>query len=296
MHRSGECNCGAFASAAHERATLKALYPDFFRGIEALEAEVEAAGLRWCRWGGYDRDGNRATDVARQAPGLLFEACDSRLAEPAPPTPCFTRARYGTKHCANDRLPAEQLERAVTRRLWKVLDDHDRIEDAISEAYERLSERDDEQQSELAAIQDKLTETRAALDRYFRAFEAGTMPEDTCAPRIASLSEQVKSLENRAAELAARQDDEHLEHATTADLDALRSNLRAALNDSTPARVKGVLQTMIDGIRVDARDQIEPAFRVPAVRIESGYMEPARLNANHYVRLHGGHIALSVGE
>jgi hypothetical protein len=32
---------------------------------------------------------------------------------------------------------------------------------------------------------------------------------------------------------------------------------------------------MIDGIRVDARDQIEPTFRVPAVRIEPGYMEPA---------------------
>jgi hypothetical protein len=31
---------------------------------------------------------------------------------------------------------------------------------------------------------------------------------------------------------------------------------------------------MIDGIRVDARDQIEPTFGVPAVRIESGYMEP----------------------
>jgi hypothetical protein len=27
---------------------------------------------------------------------------------------------------------------------------------------------------------------------------------------------------------------------------------------------------MIDGIRVDARDQIEPTCRVPAVRIESG--------------------------
>jgi hypothetical protein len=38
----------------------------------------------------------------------------------------------------------------------------------------------------------------------------------------------------------------------------------------TPARVKAVLQTMIDGIRVDARDQIEPTFRVPAVRIDYG--------------------------
>lgn len=62
--------------------------------------------------------------------------------------------------------------------------------------------------------------------------------------------------------------------ASIADLDTLRSHLHAALNDSNPTkRVKGVLQAMVDGIRVDARDQIEPTFRVPAVRIESGYME-----------------------
>jgi recombinase-like zinc beta ribbon protein/recombinase len=61
---------------------------------------------------------------------------------------CFTRARYGTKHCANDRLPAERLEQAVTRRLWQVLDDNDLIDRAITDTYERLSQRDGEQQSE----------------------------------------------------------------------------------------------------------------------------------------------------
>lgn len=84
MHRSGECNCGAFASAAQERATLQLLYPEFFKGIEELEAEAQAAGLRWCRWGGYDRHGNRATDLARQSVGLLCESCDARQHAPAP--------------------------------------------------------------------------------------------------------------------------------------------------------------------------------------------------------------------
>jgi 3'-phosphoadenosine 5'-phosphosulfate sulfotransferase (PAPS reductase)/FAD synthetase len=78
LHRSGECNCGAFASAEHERTMLKTLYPDFFASIEALESEAETAGLRWCRWGGYDRAGNRATQAAKHAPGPLCEACDAR--------------------------------------------------------------------------------------------------------------------------------------------------------------------------------------------------------------------------
>jgi 3'-phosphoadenosine 5'-phosphosulfate sulfotransferase (PAPS reductase)/FAD synthetase len=78
LHRSGECNCGAFAKAGEERAMLQALYPEFFAGIEALETEAEAAGVRWCRWGGYDIHGNRAGGASRERPGLLCESCESR--------------------------------------------------------------------------------------------------------------------------------------------------------------------------------------------------------------------------
>jgi hypothetical protein len=49
---------------------------------------------------------------------------------------------------------------------------------------------------------------------------------------------------------------------------------------------------MIDGIRVDARDQIDPTFRVPAVRIESGFMEPTEVNANRFASLAGGRMSL----
>jgi hypothetical protein len=35
-----------------------------------------------------------------------------------------------------------------------------------------------------------------------------------------------------------------------------------------------------------------PIFRVPAVRIESGFMEPTEVNANRFVRLQGGLLSL----
>jgi hypothetical protein len=71
------------------------------------------------------------------------------------------------------------------------------------------------------------------------------------------------------------------ERANTAELDALRDTLQAALRDSTPTRTKAVLQAMIDGIRVDARDHIEPTFRIPAVRIDHGDMGETARRANH---------------
>ncbi len=84
LHRSGECQCGAFANAAEERAMLKALYPVFFAGIEQLEREAQEAGVRWCRWGGYDLDGNRAGEPSRERPGLLCESCEARQHSQAP--------------------------------------------------------------------------------------------------------------------------------------------------------------------------------------------------------------------
>jgi 3'-phosphoadenosine 5'-phosphosulfate sulfotransferase (PAPS reductase)/FAD synthetase len=78
LHRSGECNCGAYAGKG-ERAMLKALYPEWWRTtIAPLEAQAQAAGIRWCRWGGYDIHGNRAGERSPERTGLLCESCEAR--------------------------------------------------------------------------------------------------------------------------------------------------------------------------------------------------------------------------
>lgn len=79
LHRSGECNCGAFAQAEEERAMMRAFWPKWWaEGIEALEVEAEALGIRWCRWGGFDLAGNRATGSSRAKAGLLCASCPTR--------------------------------------------------------------------------------------------------------------------------------------------------------------------------------------------------------------------------
>ncbi len=51
LHRSGECNCGAFA-APGERHDLEQLFPEFVRDfIEPIEAQARALGIPACRWG-----------------------------------------------------------------------------------------------------------------------------------------------------------------------------------------------------------------------------------------------------
>jgi hypothetical protein len=45
--------------------------------------------------------------------------------------------------------------------------------------------------SELAAVKKELVGTEEALERYFRAFESGSMPESQCGPRIRSLADRL---------------------------------------------------------------------------------------------------------
>ncbi|HEU5061726.1 MAG TPA: phosphoadenosine phosphosulfate reductase family protein [Solirubrobacterales bacterium] len=77
-HRSGECNCGAFAQAEEERSLMRTFWPDWWAEvIEALEEEAIALGIRWCRWGGFDLEGNRASGSGRSG-GLLCSNCPTR--------------------------------------------------------------------------------------------------------------------------------------------------------------------------------------------------------------------------
>lgn len=78
IHMSGECLCGAFASPG-ERDEVGFFFPDWKAEIEALEAEVAAAGIAGerARWGwGADQP----VEVRRRShkPGRLCDSCTYR--------------------------------------------------------------------------------------------------------------------------------------------------------------------------------------------------------------------------
>lgn len=79
MHRSMECNCGAFADAEDERQMMQALWPTWWEEtFGRLEREAEARGIKYCRWGGYDKDGNQAGNQDVGEAGLLCSSCEFR--------------------------------------------------------------------------------------------------------------------------------------------------------------------------------------------------------------------------
>lgn len=78
LHMSGECLCGAFAHPG-ELDEIGWWYPEVRAEIEALEAEVRAAGHPepYCRWG--HGEGKPSEEV-----GPLCTSCDARFGQPLP--------------------------------------------------------------------------------------------------------------------------------------------------------------------------------------------------------------------
>lgn len=74
LHKSGECNCGSYASSyPGEREMLQALWPEWFEDtIASLEREAEAAGILHSRWG------MRNGPIPRSA-GVMCSSCQSQM-------------------------------------------------------------------------------------------------------------------------------------------------------------------------------------------------------------------------
>ncbi len=116
---------------------------------------------------------------------------------------CFSRQRYGRKACDADSLPANELEQAILEQLHTLLAREDEVRQVITEAFVELDAQRPKREAEVARLDAELRKVNHTLDRYFRAFEEQTMPEQACAPRITELTRRLSELEARRAELAA---------------------------------------------------------------------------------------------
>ena len=195
---------------------------------------------------------------------------------------CFSRQRYGRATCDADSLPADELEQAILTQLQDLLAREDDVREAITAAFADLNNQQPKRDAELTRIDADIRKVDEALDRYFRAFENGTMPEQACAPRIAELTKRLSELQARRGELAADADDPP-EPLSDDDLHALQAHVSRVIADGElPAR-KALLQALVDEIRVASRDEIYPFFTLPTVRPPYGSVPPTRIELVHAV-------------
>jgi site-specific DNA recombinase len=116
---------------------------------------------------------------------------------------CFSRSRYDTHGCQAQRLPAEALDTAILNALADFYTSHTGlITDAVARAQQRYRDGHADRRAEHAALLAQITQKETAIDRYFTAFENGTMTEETAGQRLQTLRGEITKLTARAEELA----------------------------------------------------------------------------------------------
>ncbi|MGI0129497.1 MAG: recombinase family protein, partial [Thermoplasmata archaeon] len=107
---------------------------------------------------------------------------------------CHRRNRYGVKGCPSERLPAEELDQAILKAMLEAYSNSELVEQALEEARGRVPAATAQLKQQLAAVETDIRRTEESLERYFLAFEAGTMNEAACAGRVETLTNRLTDL------------------------------------------------------------------------------------------------------
>lgn len=194
-----------------------------------------------------------------------------RVRSPVPPQAsnrhryyvCWSRTRYGARTCDGERLPADQLDQAVTDSLLALYGDHALIDRAVETAKERVAKSDGTTAREIDGMDAKIAKLERSVERYLRAFEAGTMPETVCGQRLNELGEQIVLLRAHREELAEARDAEQPESLTPDQLAALHKLAQQTFARGSLSKRRALLSHLVHEVRVQGRDHIQPVFRVP---------------------------------
>jgi site-specific DNA recombinase len=147
---------------------------------------------------------------------------------------CRTRQKTGGRGCSSQRLPADDLEGAITEALVSTYGDYDLLTQAARDAYTHIRDEQPRLEAELAGTESQLRDTSAAIDRYLRAFEAGSMSDTLCAPRIVEPSERRTELTARRNELSVQVRASAPQLPSASQLRVTSEQLRRAMNDGVP--------------------------------------------------------------
>lgn len=171
--------------------------------------------------------------------------------------------RLDTHDCDQDYIRADYLEGKILAEIQAVFRDEALLEEIWQTAKETLAECAPSIDAELKALTDELTGCRASLDKYFRAFEQGTMAPAACNHRVEELSSRVREIESRCEVLRETRTSLDLTEIKTDFLNEILTNLRDVVDAVPAAQKKHLLQLLVEKVLVSDQRTFEVWYRLP---------------------------------
>ncbi len=191
---------------------------------------------------------------------------------------CSTRYKYGPSKCNGDRLPKDRLEAAVLTQLADLYRDGSVIEKALADAAAVVENERPRVEEQLASTRAEIARLEAKLERYFEAFEDGSLSPADCQDRVRGHRARLAVLREQEADLDQTFGTQAHTPPDTAALTRLADQLDEIIANESPEQAKELLRLLIKEIRVHDRRRIIPTYRIPAaVRATPSKVDPAGL-------------------
>ncbi len=143
----------------------------------------------------------------------------------------------------------------------------------IVSAFNWILENHASADARVAALRQDQARVRRSMDRYFAAFEQGTMRPATCQERLDNLQGRLDAL---IAEKQALLTQGEADSPPPPELVAeWAQTLDVALHSGTTQQRKALIRKLVKELRVIGRDEIIPTYRIPAlVRAPGKQVDP----------------------
>jgi site-specific DNA recombinase len=180
---------------------------------------------------------------------------------------CSGRQKLGPKGCDGERIPRDKLETAVIHQLAALYRDGTLIREALHAATAKAQQSQPALEQQRRALAEETRRAERALVRYYAGFEAGDLDAKRFEARVSALEARLDALREQDADLARQLAPQAATAPDAAELAAVADDLETIIATADPRQAKALLRLLIKDLRVNARSEILPTYRIvsPAV-------------------------------
>lgn len=231
----------------------------FEKANEVLqERNEESAGRRW-----HNGDDRLLTGIIKCArcKSHMFGGGGHKNGVHVPYYVCSKRTN--DHECIQDYVRAELLESAIVQDLKAMFRDEQFLARVWTEANKQLGAEKPNLDQEIAKVEAQAAKTRAAIDRYFEAFEAGTLDAGLCNEKVRDLRARLEELEDEKQDLEARRERLELPAIDREMMATLVEQFDRVMAEGPNPKKKDLLRRLVKKVLVHDRRTIEIWYGLP---------------------------------
>jgi site-specific DNA recombinase len=171
--------------------------------------------------------------------------------------------RFNYHECEQDYVRGDLLEAAIVEDVKSIFRDEQFMARLWEEANKRLGAEKPDLEKEISRIESQMAKTQGTVDRYFEAFEAGTLKAELCNEKIRDLRARMEELEGEKRSLEARRERLELPAIDKEMLASIMDNFEKVMAEGPNAKKKHLLHRLVKKVLIHSRQTIEIWYMLP---------------------------------